>query len=101
MKPLRQFSFGVFLLLVLSIPAVAGEISCPSHIRMPGDMGQPRTQASSSVTEPQDSSGVDGHMGNPCATRDIGNPCEAGEMGYPRVGEIGFPVMSLIIAILF
>jgi hypothetical protein len=86
MKQLRQFSLGVFLVLALSLPAFAGEIGCP------GDIGQPQTQPSSSLT---------GDMGAPCKTGEIGMPCLEGDIGCPLDGDMGFPAMDVLLSLLF
>lgn len=101
MKHLRIICGGLLLILALSLPVFAGEMGNPGNIGCPGEMGQPQARASSDVTEPQDSPTRDGDMDAPCNAGELGAPCKAGEIGNPLVGEIGFPAMSLIIAILF
>jgi hypothetical protein len=86
MQQLRQFGLGVLLLLALSLPAMAGEISCP------GEMGQPQTQVGSSIT---------GDIGNPCKAGDMGMPCLEGNIGCPLDGDIGFPAMEALLSLLF
>jgi hypothetical protein len=74
MKHLRKVCGGLVLVLALSLPVIAGEMSTP---------------------------GIADDISTPGVAGETQFPGVAGDMQFPITGEIGFPGLSFILAFFF